>query len=246
MPNIKKLHKYNDSHFQQRYDWRNRLNPQDSRNNKAFFIKPRLEVNNSLKKYRHKITVCRGKRENGTLVDPEDFDVYIWTFDIHNKYSIISEFVRKCSASLYLDQLATGIDLRWKPFFEPTTTYEELAGLTVDNTPRKEYQRRLGYEYSDILLSKGTETNNIPKGEHRELYFLLTFSESNNAFLITDEGTMGWREDMLSKHVNDVFLMLSIPSKSKIHINLNVTNKVHRFELEIKSYDEINLNSSFL
>ena len=131
----------------------------------------------------------------------------------------------------------------WKPAVEPPVIYQTATGLTQDNNHRYEYQRRLGYEYGELLASKGIAIDNIPIGENRELYFLFTFRESNYAFLILDKGTIAWYDnDTLAKRIDDIFLMLPIPSKSKIHITLNTIPKTHRFELEITSFNHVDLH----
>jgi hypothetical protein len=121
-----------------------------------------------------------------------------------------------------------------------STTYESSIGLTEDDDFRREYQRRLGFEYNETLTSNGTETGNLYGKQKHELFFVTTFADLNLAFVVTSEGKIGWRDDnTFYRHMDGTYLVLPIPSDTEI--NLRFGEKFFRYSLKIEAFDSVQL-----
>ncbi len=100
---------------------------------------------------------------------------------------------------------------------------------------------RLGHDYSEALGRLGTVTGDIDGSQPRELFFLITFEDSNSVFLMTSaHTTISWHNDILSKRIDDRFLLYPIPNRTEILLRLG--DKVSRYNLRINAYDDIELH----
>jgi hypothetical protein len=179
-------------------------------------------------------------------LNPEKFSLNLWDIGIKNKYPIISTSEKNVQASLYIHDIQKNIQLLWKPIQNLPTIYFPTANITENH--REEYKKRLPHDYCETFLQSNnlTKFTDIPKRSEREILFLFTTEEfENKAFLITPSTDSNiWIDDTFFECINDIPLILPIPSKSRIDLLLQSTNSYeYRFELDILSYDNIKLNS---
>lgn len=212
---------------------------------KKFLIKPHIYVNNNLLKYSKQIIVSNAENDNGILLNPEKFNIYLWTIHIKNKYPLISQTASNLYASLYIHDLQNNVQLLWKPTYDLPNIYFPAANITENY--RDEYKKRLPHDYCETFLQRNNIKNliDIPKGSEREIFFLFTTEEfKDKAFLISpSRDSTQWKEGIFFQCFNDIPLTIPIPNKSRIDLLLQSTNrKEYRFELDIKSYKKINLN----
>lgn len=207
-----------------------------------FFRRPRVKINHQLRRHDIRISVS-GRTAEGP-VTPELFNGIIWTIEANNKFPLISRPVEGYSAQLYIKNIETWISLLWRrPTREIVTSFQTGAGLIEGHNYRYEFQRRLGHDYLEVINDIGTETGDIEGRESRELLFLFTFENSNFAYLITSsDNTDAWYDDnTFSKQIDDVFLMLPIPSQTEIRLRFE-SDKIHRYNLQINDFNNIQLN----
>ena len=184
-----------------------------------------------------------GRTTEGSLT-PELFNGIIWSIEVSNKFPLISRPVERSSARLYIKNLETWISLLWRrPTREIVTSFQTAAGLIVGNNYRYEFQRRLGHDYIEAIKESGTETGDIEGRELHELFFLFTFENSNFAFIITStDSTDAWYDDnTFSKRIDDVFLILPIPSQTEIHLRFELDKK-RKYNLQINAFNDIQLH----
>ena len=211
---------------------------------KKTIIKPHLQASKDLLKYTKEITVSKGEDDNGILLNPEKFNLNLWSIGIKNKYSIISKNEKNVQASLYIHNIQKNIQLLWKPIQNLPTIYFPAAHIIENH--REEYKRRLPHDYCETFLQSNnlTKFTDIPKGSAREIVLLFTTEEfENKAFLITPSTDSNqWKDSLLMECINDIPLLLPIPTRSQIDLLLQSTNSYgYRFELDIISYDSIKL-----
>ena len=211
---------------------------------KKTIIKPHLQANNDLLKYSKEITVSKGEDDNSILLNPEKFNLNLWSIEIKNKYSIISKTEKNVQASLYIHDIQKNIQLLWKPIQILPRIYFPAANITENH--REEYKKRLPRDYCETFLQSNnlTKFTDIPKGSAREILLLFITEEfENKAFLITPSTDSNqWKDSLFFECINDIPLILPIPSKSRIDLLLQSINSYeYRFELDIISYDSIKL-----
>ena len=210
------------------------------RENNGFFIKRNLKVN-ELKKYPLEIAVYEGDKDNQTNL--EKFKGILWSIEIQNRKLIASQFTRGCSLEIYFHELDETVKLLWKPKTIPIIY--PIRTNPIENH-REEYRKRLGHNYCRELVENSKIIQDIPKKNKEEVLFLFTTDEiKDKAFLITSNGNRKqWKENILIEYFDDTPLILSIPGISKIDIFITQPiNKEYRFELEIKSFNNITLKS---
>jgi len=212
---------------------------------KRSFFRRHLSINkDSLLLHQKQVRFGIGRDDNGNLVSPELFDVYIWTLKVVNKYPAITKSVTGCNAELFVSSITPPLQLIWKT--KSNEPSDIVYQVTESTDHRKELLKRLGDNFIDGLILNGSTTINISKGESKELYLLLASAESDFGFIITNGGSMKWYKDVLARRVDNQLLLFHIPKNGelplryRLEINLN-NEKMKRFDLVISSYSKIDL-----
>lgn len=215
-----------------------RRNDQQSEN-RGFFRKPRIKINHKLIRHQVRISVCG--RTSERQLERELFNGIVWNIEVSNKCPLLRHSIDGCLIQLNINNLDVPVGLMWKRNNRDIpTAYNSGIGLTEEDDFRHEYQRRLGSEYNGALTSISTGTSNIVGKQKRELFFIITFADLDSAFIITSDGSDGWRDnDTLYKHIDGTYLILPVPSDTEICLSFG--EKDHRCILKIVAHDNVQL-----
>ncbi|HKX80771.1 MAG TPA: hypothetical protein VJL54_00810, partial [Nitrososphaera sp.] len=184
-----------------------------------FFIKPHLRIEGLTKVKILLPYVWDGEKKH--------LEGVLWNLKVTNKHRRIASSVQNCTGILYLRKFGKEVAMGW---------YEEHRSIDFNQRDVKQGDWSLGTHFASEIMQHSSTTEDIPAGESKQLYFLLTIPNFNDAFIVIDHTRVYFDEKFRSFMLNGIPLLLPKGMFDFI-VRFNDEKRGHHHRIRINSYD---------
>jgi hypothetical protein len=208
---------------------RNFLNTPSQGNLFQFFIKPHLAVV-GIESRKQIIRYSLGARDGET-------EACFWSLRVKNRYGRISKSVKDGIAYLYFSSIGKELTMKWN--VGPLLYFDEKWVR-----PEGEKAQFVHYNTVENIKRQASAVGDIPAGETRLLYFLVTFKDSNFAYILFDFDeycgmTVG--EDAVHG-VSNIPLRFPLDESNEFLLRFEGEDRGNKHIVHLLSYDDIRLD----